>query len=84
MGASKGVYLDHDVEETSFIDPSGKPGARTGRQAFACLHRSPARTAIHHRILADFAGNSIKMDDDGRTRTVCMGLFDTLVKNQDE
>ena len=73
-------HLDEPLPELECLAAPGwvinKPDLPEGEKQ----HRL---TAIH-RILADFAGNSIKMDDDGRTRTVCMGLLDTLVKNQDE
>jgi hypothetical protein len=38
MNVLKEVYGRHAVEEATFIDPGGKPGTRTGCQAFACLH----------------------------------------------
>jgi arginase len=77
------VHLDPDIinpaDAPAMNYPAaGGPSAEELQTVLKHLNRMENLAAI------SVAAWNPKMDDDGRTRKVCMGLLDTLVKNQDD
>ena len=77
------IHLDMDIvnpaDAPAMNYPAvGGPSAEGLQTVMKHLNRMKKITAI------SVATWNPKMDDDGRTGSVCMGLLDTLVKNQDE